>query len=81
MKYCRFFTEEKFFLAFLMNRCFKGTARLVSDRMEKRFGTFEFNSLFEHILTDRDSEFGDPEALEAGIHGIQRSSIYYCDPM
>ena len=30
---------------------------------------------------DRGSEFGDPESLETGIHGIQRSSIYYCDPM
>ena len=41
----------------------------------------DFCSLFEYILTDRGSEFGDPEALEKGIHGIQRSSIYYCDPM
>ena len=27
------------------------------------------------------SEFGDPDALETGVNGIQRSSIYYCDPM
>ena len=41
------------------------------------------NSLpvLEYILTDRGSEFGDPDALETGITGIQRSSIYYCDPM
>ena len=32
-------------------------------------------------MTDRGSEFEDPESLETGIHGIQRSSIYYCDPM
>ena len=76
-----FFTKEKLFLAFLMNRCTKGAVRLVFDRLEKRLGTFDFNSLFEYILTDRGSEFGDPEALEKGIHGIQRSSIYYCDPM
>ena len=24
---------------------------------------------------------GDPEALETGMEGIQRTSIYYCDPM
>ena len=36
---------------------------------------------FEYILTDRGSEFGDPDALETGVNGIQRSSIYYCDPM
>ena len=76
-----FFTKEKLFLAFLMNRCPKGAVRLVFDRLEKRLGTFDFNSLFEYILTDRGSEFGDPEALEKDIHGIQRSSIYYCDPM
>ena len=35
----------------------------------------------DYILTDRGSEFGAPEALETGINGIQRSSIYYCDPM
>ena len=44
-------------------------------------GTYEFTSVFENILTDRDSEFGDPEKLKTGINGIQRSSIYYCDPM
>jgi IS30 family transposase len=44
-------------------------------------GTYEFISVFENILTDRGSEFGDPVSLETGIQGLQRSSIYYCDPM
>ena len=76
-----FLTREKLFLAFLMNRCTQGAVRLVFDRLEKRMGTFAFNSVFEYILTDRGSEFGDPEALETGVEGIQRTSIYYCDPM
>ena len=76
-----FFTREKLFLAFLMNRCTKGAVRLVFDRLEKRFGTFDFLSVFEYILTDRGSEFGDPNSLEVGMNGIQRSNIYYCDPM
>lgn len=76
-----FFTKEKLFLAFLMNRCTKGAVRLVFDRLEKRMGTYEFLSIFEYILTDRGSEFGDPDALETGINEMQRSSIYYCDPM
>ena len=75
------FTEEKLFLAFLINRCTKGAVRAVVDRLEKRMGTYEFTSVFENILTDRGSEFGNPEELETGITGIQRSSIYYCDPM
>ena len=41
----------------------------------------EFVSLFEYVLTDRGSEFGDPESLETGISEIQRCSLYYCDPM
>lgn len=76
-----FFTEEKLFLAFLMNRCTKGAVRLVFDRLEKRMGTYEFISAFEHLLTDRGSEFADPDALETGVNGLQRTSIYYCDPM
>ena len=76
-----FLTKEKLFLAFLMNRCTPGAVRLVFDRLEKRLGTYEFLTLFEHILTDRGVEFGKPDALETGIEGIQRTSIYYCDPM
>ena len=76
-----FFTREKLFLAFLMNRCTEGAVRLVFDRLEKRLGTYEFISSFEYILTDRGTEFGDPESLETGVDGIQRTSIYYCDPM
>ena len=76
-----FFTREKLFLAFLMNRNTEGFVRLVLDRLEKRFGTFDFLTLFEYILTDRGAEFGDPDSLETGVTGIQRTNIYYCDPM
>lgn len=76
-----FFTKEKLFLAFLMNRCTEGAVHLVFDRLERRMGTYEFLSVFEYLLTDRGFEFGDPDALETGIDGIQRTSIYYCDPM
>lgn len=76
-----YFTKEKLFLAFLMNRCTKGAVRLVFDHLEKRMETYDFLGLFEYLLTDRGSEFGDPEALETGVDAIQRTSIYYCDPM
>jgi IS30 family transposase len=76
-----FFKREKLFLAFLMNRCTKGAVRLIFDRLEKKLGTYEFLALFNTVLTDRGSEFGAPEALETGIHSIERSSIYFCDPM
>lgn len=76
-----FFTEEKLFLAYLLNRCTKGAVRAVFDRLEKRLGSYGFVTVFEYILTDRGTEFGDPDALETGTDGIQRTSIYYCDPM
>ena len=44
-------------------------------------GLHEFLTLNQYILTDRGVEFGKPEDLETGIEGIQRTSIYYCDPM
>lgn len=37
--------------------------------------------MFEYIPTDRGTEFDDPDALETGVIGIQRSSIYYYDPI
>ena len=75
------YLDKGLFTAFLMNRCTEGAVRLVFDRLEKRMGTYKFASVFEYILTDRGSEFGDPVALETDVDGIQRSSIYYCDPM
>ena len=45
------FTEEKLFLAFLLNRCTKkGAVRAVFDRLEKRMGTYEFTSVFKKCL-------------------------------
>lgn len=76
-----FLKQEKLFLAFLMNRCTKGAVRAVFDRLEKKLGTYDFLCLFGILLTDRGSEFGDPDALETGINGIERTNIYYCDPM
>ena len=76
-----FLTREKLFLAFIMNRCTKGTIKLVFNKLERQLGIYDFLTLFNTILTDRGSEFGDPESLENGINGIMQSSIYYCDPM
>lgn len=76
-----YFRKQKLFLAFLLNRKTSAEVRRVFDRLETRLDTYLFLSLFETILTDRGTEFGDPEALETGIHDIQRTSIYYCDPM
>lgn len=64
-----------------MNHCTNGDVRLVFDHLGKRPGTYELLSVLEHLLTDRGSESGDTEALNTGIEGFLRTSIYYCDPM
>ena len=76
-----FLTREKLFLAFIMNRCTKGAVRLIFDKLERQLDTYDFLTLFSTILTDRGTEFGDPDSLETGISGMERTSIYYCDPM
>ena len=73
--------EIELFYARLLPRCSKGAVHAVFDTLEHSMGTYDFLSVFEILLTDRGNEFSDPERLETGINGIQRSSIYYCDPM
>ena len=73
--------ETGLLIARLLNRCTKGAVRAAVDQMERALGTFDFLTVFEICLTDRGSEFGDPVSLETGVNGIQRMSIYYCDPM
>ena len=53
-----FLTREKLFLAFIMNRCTKGTVKLVFNKLERQLGIYDFLTLFNTILTDRGSEFG-----------------------
>lgn len=76
-----YFPDTHLFLAYLLNRGTTGAVRAVFDRLEKTLGTYEFHCLFPVILTDRGSEFGDPESLETGMDQLQRTDIYYCDPM
>ena len=76
-----FLTQEKLFLAFIMNRCTQGAVKLIFDKLEHQLGAYDFLKLFNVILTDRGAEFGNLEALENGSCGIVRSSIYFCDPM
>lgn len=73
--------DSGLFLAYLLNRCTEGAVRAIFDRLEKTLGTYTFLQIFSVILTDRGSEFGDPASLETGTSGIERCSVYYCDPM
>lgn len=73
--------ETELLIAHLLPRCTEGAVRRVFDQMELSLGTYHFLTVFEICLTDRGHEFGDPDSLETGIHGLERTSIYYCDPM
>lgn len=73
--------ETELFIGRLLNRCTQGAVKAAIDQMERALGTYEFLTVFEICLTDRGSEFGEPNKLEAGITGMQRMSLYFCDPM
>ena len=76
-----YFRSCKCLLIFLLPDKSSASVKAVFDRLEKKLGTFAFCSLFQCIITDRGTEFSDPDALEAGIDNVIRTSIYYCDPM
>lgn len=71
----------KCLLIFLLPDKSAASVKAVFDRLEKKLGTFIFCSIFQVILTDRGTEFSNPDALETGIDNVIRTSIYYCDPM
>lgn len=73
--------DTSLLLAYMLDRCTEGAVKAVFDRLEEQLGIYDFLRLFNVILTDRGSEFGDPVSLETGISDIQRANIYYCDPM
>jgi IS30 family transposase len=77
-----YFPDTELFLAYLIHRKTPGAVKAIFERLQGSLGgAYEFQSLFPVILTDRGVEFGDPVHLETDPSGMQRTSIYYCDPM
>ena len=77
-----YFPDIELLLAHLMPRCTEGAVRLVFEQLQRSLGgSMEFVQTFPYILTDRGSEFGDPDSLETDRDGNRRTAIYYCDPM
>lgn len=71
----------KLMLIYLLPDKTSASVKKIFDSLEKALGTLDFCRLFPVILTDRGTEFSDPDALETGDEGMIRTSIYYCDPM
>lgn len=76
-----FFRNCKFMLIYLLSDKTTKSVIKVFDQLEKKLTTIGFRITFPTILTDRGGEFSNPDALEAGIENLIRTSIYYCDPM
>lgn len=76
-----FFRSSKCMLIYLLPDKTQASVRNVFDQLEKDLTTYGFAETFTVILTDRGTEFGNPEALETGIDSVMRTSIYFCDPM
>ena len=75
------FPELKFMLAFIRDTNTARSVKVVFDDLQESLGTEDFSLLFGSIcLCDNGSEFSHPSALEKDKNGIQRTSIFYCDP-
>lgn len=70
-----------FMMAYLLESKEARHVKAVFDSIEHVIGTLSFANAFSLILTDRGSEFQNPDALECGQENLIRTSIYYCDPM
>lgn len=57
------------------------SVKVVFDYLEKKLTTSGFLKAFPIILTDRGTEFSNPDSLEIGSDNLIRTNIYYCDPM
>ena len=76
------FTNCDLQLMFLRERNTAGSVTEIFCRLRKALGEEKFRMLFQVIITDRGSEFSDPEKIEADMEtGEIQCRVFYCDPM
>ena len=68
-------------IAFIIDSCSQAAVKEAIDKLYALLGHETFTRSFPVILTDNGSEFTKPEALEASPSGVQRTKIFYCNPM
>ena len=68
-------------LAFIMDSCSQNNVRETIDKLYALLGHETFTRSFPVILTDNGSEFARPETFELDSNGVQRTKIFYCNPM
>jgi transposase, IS30 family len=72
--------ELHLLVAFVVNKGAGGTIRGI-QQLEASLGLDDFKRVFPVILTDRGSEFSNPDDIEKNMRGIKRTRLYYCDPL
>ena len=76
------FTNCDLQLMFLRDRNTAGSVTEIFRQLRKTLKEEKFPMLFQVILTDRGSEFTDPEKIEADTDtGEIQCRVFYCDPM
>lgn len=75
------FPSSELMLAFLRDNNTAQSACGCINHLYDLLGSKDYCSLFPVLLTDNGSEFSDPTAMEFSEDGIQRSHIFYCNPM
>ncbi len=76
-----FFRSCKLMLIYLLPDKTEASVKKVFDHLEEKMSALGFYSTFPVILTDRGTEFSNPDGLECGIDNAIRTSIFFCDPM
>ena len=64
-----------------MDSCSQNNVKETIEKLYALLGHETFTRSFPVILTDNGSEFTRPETFELDSNGVQRTKIFYCNPM
>jgi len=75
-----YFRDLHFMIAILLSDKTQSSVTNALNLLESDIGSCTFFNFFPVILTDNGSEFMNPNLIEIGISGLQRTNVYYCNP-
>lgn len=75
------FRKNSVMLLFLLPDCKAESVIQVFDYLEENLGLERFKRLFPIILTDNGSEFKRVDRIETTKELMERTKVFYCDPM
>lgn len=77
-----FFTNCDLQLMFLRRRNTSRSVSAIFRMLRMRLGAERFKELFQVLISDRGSEFTDPQKIEIDMNtGEMQCQLFYCDPM